>query len=92
MNTFISNRPIEGESFISVVEYTHVQETTCSGSEIGKESTLEEAKATCNQTNECTMIHDAGCNGIYWYLCDGQPISISSNTCSWIKGIFDIFT
>ena len=71
------------ESFIS--GYVYGQGRTCSGRELGYETSLKSAQAKCNTNEECTCIRDSGCVGSnYFYLYAGRS-TVSSSDCSWTK-------
>ena len=70
------------ESFIS--GYAYGQGQRCSGRRLGYETSLESAQAKCNTNEECTCIHDMGCDGDYWYMHVDRS-TVSSSDCSWSK-------
>ena len=56
----------------------------CDGDFIEVHTTLQAAKAACNNTIECGCIYDWRCNGLHWFI-SNSPAVISSNdgSCSW---------
>ena len=71
------------ESFI--LGYVYGQNQRCSGIDLGHETSLKAAQASCDTNEKCTCIYDEWCDGKNWWLSDAQFAIYDPLDCAWTK-------
>ena len=72
-------------AYLILENYVYLVGRYCSGGDIQRYATLQDAKAACENDRECNCIYDAGCDGGQWITGKGFDIASSSiGSCAWI--------
>ena len=69
-----------------ILGYPYDENKVCAGEYMKTYPTLVDAKARCNDNDECGSITDITCNGEDWKTCKGGSlVTNDAGSCSWIK-------
>ena len=64
--------------------YTHILGLYCKGKSISSYTTLQTAKAACDNNIECDCIYEQGCNGDRWHTIKSNEFIYSADgDCTW---------
>ena len=78
------------ETATFILEYDYAHNKRCSGQPFHSfyKTSLHEVLDSCKNDDsmgKCSCIEDDGCDGYYWTLYTGQPIT-SNSSCTWTRG------